>query len=356
MKKENIIGILIYLVVFAIAIVYGFTVLQTHFNHSSIETVGMYALYIIVSVLGGVIITGILQEFGHFLGAKTGGYKVIFWNLFYFCFLVEDGKRKFKFKTFDGLTGETRIVPNFEKKARPNPYPFLLYGTIFNVAWIIACAFLFFSYNKNDGLESDIAYFFLTMGIIALLATIYNIIPLKLDSTTDGYRLLQVKGNIEGYNNFLVNEHGGVSLENKSTSNEQSEKKPTKFIAEAALNEVYSLLEEKKYDEAFNKLDEIFSNENLASNRVLLDAKAQYIYATIFSKEKSEYEEYYEKEVPFSLRRELSNEYSLPILRTYLLTAGLLDNSKSEVLLTLKKVVKAYKNVPANRKHTELVL
>ena len=47
MKKENIIGIVIYLVVFAIAIVYGFTVLQTHYSHSSIESVGLYAVYII---------------------------------------------------------------------------------------------------------------------------------------------------------------------------------------------------------------------------------------------------------------------------------------------------------------------
>ena len=353
MKKENIVGIIIYLLVFAIAVVYGFTVLQTHYNHSSIEVIGLYAVYIIVSVLGGVIVTGLLEELGHLLGAKVGGYNVTFWCLFYFCFYVENGKRRFKFKSFDGLTGETKIVPNYEKKAKPSPYPFILYGTIFNLAWIVACLFLFFLYNKNDGIESDIAYFFLTMGIIAVLATIYNIIPAKLDSATDGYRLLQAKGNVEAYNEFLMAENGG---QGSVIKDDKSERKPAKFIPEAALNDVYSLLADKKYDEVFVKLDEIFKNENLASSRVILDAKAQYMYAMIFSKEKREYETYYDNEVPFSLRREFSNETSMSVMRTYILTAGLLDNSLSEVLLTLKHVVKAYKNLPSSRKHTELVL
>ena len=43
-------------------------------------------------------------------------------------------------------------------------------------------------------------------------------------------------------------------------------------------------------------------------------------------------------------------------MRVYLLTAGLLDGSQSEVLLTLKRVLKAYKALPANRRHNELVL
>ena len=73
MKKENIIGILIYLLVFAVAVIYGFTVLQTHFVNSGFKEVWQYALYIIVSVLAGVFAAGVLSELGHLLGAKTGG-------------------------------------------------------------------------------------------------------------------------------------------------------------------------------------------------------------------------------------------------------------------------------------------
>lgn len=355
MKKENIIGIVIYLLVFAVAIVYGFTVLQTHFSHSSIQSVGLYAVYIIVSVFGGVFVTGVLQEFGHFLGAKTGGYDITFWSLFYLTFYIENGKRRFGFKTFNGLTGETRIVPNYDKKAKPNPYPYIFYGTIFNVAWVAACTFLFIYYNKNDGIESDVAYFFLTMGIIALMATIYNILPIKSDSVTDGYRLSQIKGDVDSFNELLVAENGGAALK-KDEKEEETAKKPAKFIPEAALLDVYVALENKNYDEAFGLINKILEAEKETSNRIIFEAKAQYIYAMIFSKEKAEYEAYYDNEVSFAFRRDLSNDYSLSIMRVYLLTAGLLDGSQSEVLLTLKRVLKAYKALPTNRRHTELVL
>lgn len=355
MKKENIIGILIYLLVFAVAIVYGFTVLQTHFQHSAIKEVWQYAIYIIVSVLGGVLMTGILQEFGHFLGAKTGGYRIVSFNLFYLTIYLNKDKYRFKFSSYDGLTGETKIVPNYKKKENPNPYPFLLYGTIFNLAWVVVCMFLFFTYYKNNGIESDLAYFFLTMGIIAALATIYNIVPTKLDSITDGYRLTQIKKDVESFNNLLAASYGGDVVEANESSKKEEVEKPKKFIPEVALSEVAPLLVEEKYDEAFDKLNKVLENENNLSNRVLVEAKAQLLYASIFSKEEKEVKELYEG-LSFQLKKEISNEYTMPVIRSYILMAGLLDGSQSEVMLSLSKVVKAYKNVQPNRKHEELVL
>lgn len=358
MKKENIIGILIYLLVFAVAVIYGFTVLQTHFANSGFKEVWQYALYIIVSVLAGVFAAGVLSELGHLLGAKTGGYKIVSWCLLYFTvYLDKNGKRKVKFANFDGLTGETKIIPNYEKKETPNPYPYLLYGEIFNLAWIVACIFLFITYQKNKGFESDMGYFFLTCSIIAALILMYNVVPTKLDSVTDGYRLSQIKKDVPGFNDKLAAEYGGDLPETIMVKKEEeTSKKPAKFIPEVALNQVCSLLVEKNYDEAFKLLDEINEHEKECTNKVLFEAKSQHIFATIMSKSDSDAYDYYEKEVPFALRRELSNETSLPIIRTYLLTAGLLDGSQSEVMLSLNKVLKAYKNVPANRRHNELVL
>ena len=74
------------------------------------------------------------------------------------------------------------------------------------------------------------------------------------------------------------------------------------------------------------------------------------------SKEKQEFDIFYDKDVSFQLRRDLSNEYTLPAIRTYLLLAGIMDGSHSECLIALKKVLKAYKSLPANRKHSELIL
>ena len=230
-------------------------------------------------------------------------------------------------------------------------------GTVFNIAWIVACLFLFFTYKNIAGIESDVAYFFLTCAVINSLALIYNIIPAKFDSMTDGYRLSQIKGDVAAFNERLAAENGGVIPENKKDdSSEKTIKKPLKFIPEVAFNEIFDLLVKKDYDAVFNKVEEINSHEKECSNKLLLEAKSQYIYAYILSKDPKEVEEYYEKEIPFSLRKDFSNDNSMPVIRTYLLLAGLLENSQSEVMLSLGKVVKAYRNVPNNRKHQELTL
>ena len=160
MKKEGIISLIIYLLILGIAVVYGLTVLQTHFQYSAMTAVWQYAIYIIGTVLVGVLISAILTEFGHLIGAQVAGYKVMVFNILYFAITKEDGKAKFKFKNFDGLTGETVIIPNYDKKAEPNPIPYLLYGPLFNLAWFAGCLILFFIYNNGNNLDGDIAYGF----------------------------------------------------------------------------------------------------------------------------------------------------------------------------------------------------
>ena len=98
MKKEGIISLIIYLLILGIAVVYGLTVLQTHFQYSAMTEVWQYAIYIIGTVIVGVIISAILTEFGHLIGAQVGGYKIIIFNILYFAITKEDGKAKFRFK------------------------------------------------------------------------------------------------------------------------------------------------------------------------------------------------------------------------------------------------------------------
>ena len=265
--------------------------------------------------------------------------------------LLLNGKWKFKFGGYDGLTGETKIVPNYKKKAKPNPYPYILYGSIFNAAFIAVGMYMFFSYKNFNGWKSDIAYLFLTMSIIVFMMLIYNIVPVKMDSMTDGYRLLKAK-NVENFNKVLeANNIGEVEV-----SENGNENAAPKFIPEFALNKVSVCLENEEYDEAFKLLEEIDEHSEELTSKATLSAKAQYIYAFICSKEKQEVLSFYEEKVPFALRRELSNDNSLPVIRTYILMAGILDGSLSECILACKKVVKAYKSVPNNLKHTELVL
>lgn len=357
MKKENLFGILMYLVVFAIAVVYGFTVLQSHFADSTFNEVGSYALYILVSVFSGVIATALFQEFGHILGASVGGYKVTSCNVLLFNFYKDNGKTKFRFASFDGLTGETKITPNYEKKEKPNPYPYLLYGTIFNLAIIVAGVFLFFTYYKSSGILGDLAYYFLTMSIINLMAVIYNIVPIKLDSLTDGYRLTRIKGDVDSFNALLEAENGGT-INNGDVRGDKLDKKigPAKFIPEVAISELSDYLLKEDYEGLFNSVKKINEYESHLSDKDLLENKAQYIYASLLTKKDAELATFYENEVPFSLRRELSNSYNFVVIRTYIYVAGMMDGSLSECLLSCKKIVKALKTLPKNRRHTEIIL
>ena len=358
MKKENLVGLLIYLLILAVAVIYGLTVLQTHFQYSSIDEVWQYALYILLSILAGIIIAAVLMEFGHVLGAKVGGYKIVKVDILYFAIVRENDKSKFKFSSFDGLTGETVVVPNYEKKENPNPYPYLLYGPFFVLAWIIGSIVLFFIYNSlGTKLDGDIAYAFLTTGVIAGVIFIYDIVPSKLDSLTNGYRLslLAKNKNRKAFNDMLLIQYNST-VGDMDKIEEVKVESNTEFAAESNLAKMYRLLDEKKYDEAKEILKLVFEEEATVSKKNLLEAQEHQIYINIMTMEPEALQKYYDEEVPLSLKKEISADHTMVGIRTYLLMAGLLDKARSECLLVLNKLNKAYKNTPKNRKHSELVL
>ena len=130
MKKQDITGIIVYIVIIALAVLFGIFVLKEHSSETSINGVG-YVFYIIGSVVGGALFNGILFEVAHILGAKVGKYDIISVNIFGLCFYKENDKRKVKFSGYDGLTGETRIVPKKDVVEKANPYPYLLFGSLF---------------------------------------------------------------------------------------------------------------------------------------------------------------------------------------------------------------------------------
>lgn len=361
MKKENVFGLLMYLLVFAFAVVYGLTVLQTHFQHSSMTEVWQYAIYIILCIVGGVLSCAVLFELGHLVGAKVGGYKVVKFTVLYFSIILENGKRRFAFRRFDGLTGETLIVPNYEKKENPNPYPYVLYGPIFNIAWIVGMLIIFFYFYKGSRFDSDIAYAALTVGLISAIMVIYDIVPIKTDTTTNGYLLyyLNKTKDIKAYNDLLKSKNGSTDLSlDKKEVKEKKDVVPTVNIntVEGKVVSIYPLIDEKKYDEANKVIDELLSRKDELTYKQHLEVQEQLIYVKIMTTEYEEMAKYYDEELSLAIKREISNDHSLIGIRTYILMAGLFDKSRSECALVLSKVAKAYKNTLPSRKHAELVL
>ena len=80
------------------------------------------------------------------------------------------------------------------------------------------------------------------------------------------------------------------------------------------------------------------------------------IYIEIMTKDLAEAKEYYDKQVSLDERRQLSNDVSMESIRTYILMAGLFDKSKSECVLALNKVYKAFKHTPKQRQKVEIDL
>ena len=355
MKKEDVIGLIIYLIIIALAIVFGITVLQAHNPDSSFQGFS-YVGFVAICVILGVVLNAIMYELAHVLGAKVGKYLILSVNVLGFTFYREQDKFKFRFSSFDGLTGETKIVPKkgFEDKANPTPY--LLFGSLFFVleAVIVMVLFTLFKDSKTAAL-TDVAYGALTVGAIGLVILFYNIVPLRIDSMTDGYRLTMVSNpkNKAAFNELLRVEYEmqqGNKVEVKLFD------EITNFTADLNLNKVYALLDEKKYEEAEQILDKIIAAKEGIDAKVYIRARAQKIYINLMNKDLEAAKAYYDKEVPVSERREISNDVSMQSIRAYLLMSGLLDKSRSECIIALNNVYKAFKKTPKNRQATELTL
>ena len=356
MKKQDITGIIVYIVIIALAVLFGIFVLKEHSSETSVNGVG-YVFYIIGSVVGGALFNGILFEVAHILGAKVGKYDIISVNIFGLCFYKENDKRKVKFSGYDGLTGETRIVPKKDVVEKANPYPYLLFGSLFFAVEAVGVMFAFtFLTATKDYTLGDIAYGLLTGGAIGLIILIYNILPMQVDSMTDGYRLTMVSNpkNRAAFNELLRVEYeieqGNTDIEIKVFD------EITNFTADLNLNRVYALLDKKDYKPAEEILDKIIEAKEDISAKVYIRARAQKIYINLITKDLEKAREYYDKEVSVAERREISNDVSMASIRAYLLMSGLLDRSRSECIIALNNVYRAFKHTPKNRQEVEVTL
>lgn len=359
MKKEDITGAIVYLLIVGLAIVFGITVLQKHAIPSGLGN--LYFLFIFGAIVAGVVFNSILFEVAHILGALLGGYTILSVNILGFCFKKVNGKFKFCFASFDGLTGETKILPKEGRTKQANPTAYLLFGSLFFAVEFIAFFVLFNIFNLSEVKEIvNTGYFLLIAGTMGGLILIYNIIPFKLDSLTDGYKLTKVGGekNRAAFNELLKIEYAaenGLEYVPDETSSVVAVES-TNFGADITLNKVYALLEQKNYEEAEKIIDEILNNDTKVSNKVFVRARAQKIYVHIMTKPLDEAKEFYEKEVPPAERREISNDISMPCIRAYILMAGLLDKSRSEVVLAADRVIKAYKKTDKQQRKVEVIL
>ena len=356
MKKEDVSGIVVYLLILAIAIIFGITVLREHSAVAAADMGGtfIYILFIFGAIVAGVVFNAIMFEVAHILGAKAGRYRILSVNILGLLWFKDGDKTKFKFSGFDGLSGETKIYPREDVKKESNPSPYLLFGTLFYLIelTIIIVLFTLFKNNANMTLN-NVAYFLLVVVVIGGMILLYNILPFRLDSMTDGYRMRMTTNNAnkKAFNELLRVEYaisqGQTDVEIATFSD------ITNFTAELNLNKVYILLEKKQFKEAEELIDIILKGKETISDKVYIRARAQKIYINIITKSLEDAKKYYEEDVPMQERRLLSNDISMVSIRTYLLMSGLLDNSKSECQIAINNVRKCFNSTPKQRQKVE---
>ena len=360
MKKEDIASLIVYVLMIALALIIGFTLVSGMFrsyNQAFGSTFLNPYIFAILTIVVGILINALGLELGHVLGALAGGYSIVSFNVFGLCWAKKDGKFKFSFKDFDGLTGETTIAP---KKEKANPKLYVWFPLFLYVIELIACVVLY-TLGSNKGIDQTSPLIPLgTAAIIVItlssMMAIYNFVPVKLDSMTDGYRLTLISKpvNVEAYNELLRIEDAqrrGVDYGKVKVFDEI-----TNFTASLNLVTVYEKLGAKDYDEARKLIDKICENPEKISRSTLNRLIAQKLYITIITKPLEEAKQYYDSEVDDTVRRFISNDLSMESIRAYVLIAGMLDESLGEVEFANSRKEKAMKRALKSRAEVEETL
>ena len=348
MKKEDVISTLVYLVMLVIVVIVGYFIISAN-SEAILSSLGnnSSAIYgfVIISLIIGVLINVIFVEVGHALGAKIGGYNILSFNVFGLCFykvLVNDKlKTKFGFKSFDGLAGETKILPS-SKKEKHNPVAYIIFPFVLILLEFLAL-YLSFMFISDDSNLAFIKYAIVLIATVGGLFILYDYIPFKLDAATDGYRytLLVKKINVEAYNTRLEIE--GNILLNKDNKNYKVFDEITDYTADVNFLSIYNYLENYDYESSFELINKIINTTSKVSNETILKAKMWYLYLLLKEDKLDEAKKYFE-EFDDSATNYLKKNNSLLTLRTYNLYLIKVEKAESLIEETSIKYLKTYKN------------
>lgn len=350
MRKEDLISDIIYLLMAGIVLLVGFLVIQPAINDGILGTnTGENILFILVALVVGIVINVILMELGHIIGALIGGYKILSFNILGLNFYKDfsenpaKGQLKFRFKGFNGLTGETITEP---KKEKANPmlyvfFPLFLFLLEFG-AMYFAIQLIPASASSHFEPVQIVKYGLVVSTTIAGCIVLYDYFPAKLDTLNDGYRLISLlrnKINIEAYNEKLkleANEYKGI----KNTEYKIFEE-ITDFTARINLETALKKVNEKAFDEALSIIDSCLAKPEKISHSTKTDLLLNKVFISFLSKGKDAGLALY-KELDDETKEAVKKCKSLVGIRVYALYIAFDQKSKSEVKYAINKAKKMY--------------
>lgn len=357
MKKEDVASIIVYVLMIALAFILGFTVVKDMVEkYRDAFTNGLHPLiFSLIVIVVGILINAFGLEVGHVLGGKIGGYSIVSFNVLGMCwYKSENGKVKFQFRDFNGLTGETVLAP---KKDKPSPKMYVWLPLLMYLLELIICIVI---YSVGSPLKTDTHSPLIWLGTaaiiivgIASMMALYNFIPVKLDSMTDGYRLTLISKpvNVEAYNELMRIEN--LQREGKEIGDIKVFDEVTDFTASLNLMTVYDCLAKQDYHSALKLIDKMIECPDKISSTTKNRLIAQKVYINILTMKLDDAKKYYDDEVGDEIRRFISNDLSMESIRAYILIAGMLDESIGEVQFASSRKPKALKRSLKSRAKIE---
>ncbi len=358
MKKNDTLSLIVYVVILAIALAVGITMVRPLALDPAVEESlgGLSPVVVIVlAVVVGIILAAGLIELGHLLGAKIGKYEVL-------SFVVlglgvkknKDGKWKFHVGGFDGLTGGTAVAPKDREKSSLRAYIYL--PLLFLVLLIVAmCLCMAFS-GPQEAPETPWLYLSsLIVLTIAGMVLLYDIFPAALDSTNDGYRLVLVSNpkNKIAYNDLLLSEK--CALFGEPMPEIEPYRDLTDFTASINSVLLYDALKAKDVDKALSICDIAIESKKGVSAAVYGDAVAMKLSLLLLYKDLSEGKKYFET-LKSEEKKYIASMPSMAAVRAYLLISALIEESESESEVAIARHVTLAKKLPEKTKETEEAL
>ena len=348
MKKEDIFTLIVYAMMIAIAIFVGVNIIAPAFVTLGITGIHQY-VYATITIFFAFLINVVLLELGHILGALAGGYRIQTVNVLGLAMIFSPQGLQFRFQAYEGLTGETIVVA---KAKKPKPKLFLWGGLILYVIEMVLAFVIGYGFFDQSQWGRYASVVVIAVGGMLM---IYNFMPFKLDTVTDGYRLATLT---TAKGNDAHEELQRIEKMYKLGTNP----KPFKVFKELNnlnvqiyFHKIYQAMVDEAYDEANIDLTLLAKSprlgESLQQKIFILQTYIQFIEM----KPKAAANLYYE--LSSKQRKYLSHDPNMSTLSTYLYVAGIIEESYSEASYTFERQSVSMKRIQeSGRKTAEAIL
>jgi len=353
MKKNDTMGYVVYGLMLAVALVVALVFVRPIMNEATPSDLPLINyVYVLVLVAGGILVTSALLELGHLIGAKIGHYSIDQWTVLGLGVKRQkNGKMKFTFSDFDGLTGGTVIVPLDLKKSNPRPYIYMPF-VFFLLEVIGSVVLIALGRTSVTGMPLALQLAGILLLTVSGMIYLYDIFPAALDGTNDGYLMtvLNSKANVEAYNDLLLKQHQ-IAFSEK-VSGVQIYEKVTDFTA--AINSIpfYEALGKGDYLSALDINEKIILSKGQVSSNLYQEAIAEKTALSFLTRPLEEAKQSF-IDLPLESKKHIAELGTIVAVRAYVLVSGLAEESVIETEAALEKAERGFNKLPKDRVATE---